>query len=105
MDLLLFLAVLNTLIEQQRILLKNRDLTELLFSLILSHRKNAADICGQNCCKHGTSQTTGRIHREIHFLLVIWESYDFLNGSDKDGRTLFIKQTSHSKNKNAYLGH
>lgn len=50
-------------IELQRILGKNRDLTELLFSLILDHRENAADILGLNCCKHGTAQIMGRTER------------------------------------------
>jgi len=46
-----------------------------------------------------------KIHTEMSFLLVTLESFKSLNSLDEDSRTLLIKQTSHNKYENVYLGH
>lgn len=46
LDRVMFLTVLDTLIEQKRILGKKRGLIESAFSLILDYRENVADPSG-----------------------------------------------------------
>lgn len=66
------------LIEQQTILVKNRDFIELLFSLIFRPQGECIRYPEAELLQYVTAQTIGVTHTELDFLLVTLESCNSL---------------------------